>query len=369
MAIIEQKNKKDYSSQHDVLVSPLSQSDEISLLDVWQILNGQRKLIFFIVIFFTLLAVSIAMLLPRLYRSEIVVLPPFAKDVEQLTVPDFYVITVENLYGKFIQNLQSITLQKQFFETNNLYAALRSKNSQGKDEYEVFYKQFHNLLNVKKVSAANNKNDTFTVTLDGRDRKQIIEWLNNFVLLVDGYTVQQVVDSVIAKATVQVTAVEEKIDNLRQVARQRRLDQIAALEEAAAVARKIQLKKPVGVVYSYRQEIKDTKGEVLNIKETPSYFRGTNALEAEVEALKKRKNDDPFISSLRDLQEEISFYQGISLTGRGLHAARIDQQAVALKKPVKPNRKLIVVLGVMIGAVVAFLVAFIKNGSFVSLKN
>jgi len=369
MAIIEQKNKKDNSSQCDVLTSPSGRGDEISLLDVWLILNAQRKLIFFIILFFTLVSVSIALLLPRLYRSEIVVLPPFAKDAEQLTVPDFYTITVENLYGKFIQNLQSIRLQKQFFETNNLYAALRSKNDQGKDEYDVFHKKFHNLLNVKKVSSANNKNNTFTVTLDGRNRKQIIEWLNNFVLLVDGYTVQQVVDSVMAKATVQAAAVEEKIDTLRQVARQRRLDQIAALEEAAAVARKIQLKRPVGVVYSYRQEIKGTTGEVLNIKETPSYFRGTNALEAEVEALKKRKNDDPFISSLRDLQEEISFYQGIALTGEGLHAARIDQQAVTLEKPVKPNRKLIVVLGGMIGVVVAFLVAFIKNGSLVTLKN
>lgn len=361
MAITEQKDKKDNSSQHDVLVSSLSQNDEISLLDVWRILNSQRKLIFFIVIFFTLLAASIAMLLPPVYRSEIVVLPPFAKDAELLTVPNFYEITAVNLYAKFIQNLQSINLQKQFFETYNLYTVLCPDNNQGLDEQEVFYKQFHKLLNVTKVAAASN-NNTFTVTLDGRDKKQIIDWLNNFVLLVDEYTVRQVVDSVMAKAKVQETAVEEKIDNLRKIALQRRLDQVAALKEAAAVAKKLQLKKPVGVVYSYRQEIKDIKGEVLNIKETPSYLRGTDALEAEIEALKKRKNDDPFISSLRDLQEEISFYQGITLTGKGLHAARIDQQAVTLEKPVKPNRNLIVMLGGIMGIVVGFLVAFIKKG-------
>lgn len=369
MAIIEQKNKKENSFKRSVLIPPSGQGDEISLLDVWLILHGQRKLIFFIVIFVTLLSVSIALLLPRLYRSEIVVLPPFAKDAEQLTVPDFYTITVENLYGKFIQNLQSISLQKQFFETNNLYAALRSKNNQGKDEYEVFHKKFHNLLNVQKVSAANNKNNTFTVTLDGRDRKRIVNWLNDYVLLVDEYTVQQIVDSVKAKATVQATAVGEKIDNLRQIAKQRRLDRIAVLKEATAVAGKLQLKNPVGIIYSYRQEIKDTKGNVINIKETPSYLRGTHALEAEVEELKKRKNDDPFITSLRDLQEEIFFYKGIALTGENLHAARIDQKAVSLERPVKPNKKLIVVLGSMIGVVVAFLVAFIKNGSLVVSKN
>jgi len=57
------------------------------------------------------------------------------------------------------------------------------------------------------------------------------------------------VDSILIKANVQAATVEKRIDNLRQIATRRRLDRIATLEEAAAVAGKLQLSNPVGVVY------------------------------------------------------------------------------------------------------------------------
>ncbi len=362
MTTIEQKANKDFSSRDDIPVTSVTQANEMSLMDIWQILKCRRKLILSIILAFVSVALLLVVILPRRYRSEIIVLPPFAKAAEQLTIPDFYEITVENLYGKFIQNLQSIELQKRFFKANDIYAALQQGDSKKLDEQIVFYRQFHKLLNVTKVSGVGKNNNTLRVALDGRDKGQIVNWLNNYVLLVDEYTVQQVVDSVLAKANVLAATVEEKIDNLRQIAKVRRSDRIAALEEAVAVAGKLKLSDPVGVVYSYRQEVKEKNREIINIKETPTYLRGTNALEAEVEALKKRKSDDPFIASLRDLQEKVSFYRGITLTGNNLHAARIDQEAVAEERPVKPNRNLIVALGVILGVIVGFLVAFMKEG-------
>jgi len=191
MTILEQKNKKNFS-QDSTPVTPLTPANEISLMDIWQILKGRRNLILSITLAFVSAALLLAAVLPRIYRTEIIVLPPFAKDAEQLTIPNFYEITVENLYGKFVQNLQSIDLRKKFFKTNKLYAALQRGKSKKQDEPIVFNKQFHKLLNVTKVAGVSKSNNTFRVSLDGREREQIIDWLNNYVLFVDEYTVQQI---------------------------------------------------------------------------------------------------------------------------------------------------------------------------------
>ena len=114
MVTTEQKIKSD-AFQQVVYAYPPVQDDEISLLDIWRILNSQRKLIFSIIIAGAIIALVVAMLLPQVYRSEVVFLPPLASDIEQLNVPDFYEVTVDDLYGKFIRNLQSSGLREKFF--------------------------------------------------------------------------------------------------------------------------------------------------------------------------------------------------------------------------------------------------------------
>ena len=82
--------------------------------------------------------------------------------------------------------------------------------------------------------------------------------------------------------------------------------------------------------------------------------------------LKNRKSDDPFISGLRDLQEQLSLLRSIKIEEEGLHAVRIDQAAYPPKYRIKPNRKLIVSLGTVVGLFLGiFLVFFV---SFVQKK-
>jgi LPS O-antigen subunit length determinant protein (WzzB/FepE family) len=121
---------------------------------------------------------------------------------------------------------------------------------------------------------------------------------------------------------------------------------------------------------------------------TPLFFIGSDALDAELENLKLRTNDDafipglrdlqeqihmlssikvddPFIIGLRDLQEQLALLRSIKIEKEKLSSVNIDQAAYPSKSPFKPDRKLIIwlgtIVGLFLGIFLVFFVSFIQK--------
>lgn len=341
---------------------PGSGQDEISLLDIWQALKRQWRLIVAITFSVTLVALIVALMMPKIYRAEIVLLPPLESDVEVLNIPKLYEITAEDLYQKMIRNLHSNELRYRFFKEHKLFATLKGEKGTESDSYKVFQNKFNNLLVVKVFSGKNKKSDLgiATVSLDGVHYKQITSWVNKYVAFVDAITTQFVFSAIDSKIMVQETSIRRRIDSLRVVAKKQRFDFVAHLNEAIFVADKLGFNEQNSNLYVNNLSEKGNLEIVLNATEVPLYTRGSKALRANVKALKSRGNDDPFIDGLRELEGELVLLEKISLKNKNVHAARIDQRAVPDDVPVKPKRKLIVVLGFMIGAMLAVVMVMIR---------
>ena len=84
-----------------------------------------------------------------------------------------------------------------------------------------------------------------------------------------------------------------------------------------------------------------------------------------MEFLKNRKSDDPFISGLRDLQEQLALLRSFKFDESGMHAVTVDQAAYPPKTRIKPNRSLVVslgtVVGMFLGIFLVFLVSFVQK--------
>ena len=98
---------------------------------------------------------------------------------------------------------------------------------------------------------------------------------------------------------------------------------------------------------------------------TPLYYLGLKALSAEINILLDRKSDDPFINGLRDLQEKLALLSSIKIEAEGQYAVTVDQAAYSPKYRIKPNRRLIVslgtVVGLFLGIFLVFFVSFIQK--------
>ena len=92
------------------------------------------------------------------------------------------------------------------------------------------------------------------------------------------------------------------------------------------------------------------------------FSQGSNALKAQITALKNRKTDDPYIGGIRGLQEQLVMLNNQLLTvNDDFKVVRIDQQAYRPDSPIKPKKRLIVALGGMLGLILGIFAAFFFN--------
>lgn len=89
---------------------------------------------------------------------------------------------------------------------------------------------------------------------------------------------------------------------------------------------------------------------------------GTKVLKAEINALKSRTNDDPFIPDLHPLLERLFFLDNVHIDAGKVQPVRIDEAAVS-GTHIKPKRTLIVLSSLMAGIILGVLGAFMVEAA------
>lgn len=187
---------------------------------------------------------------------------------------------------------------------------------------------------------------------------------------------------------------QDELKALRVQLKVRREDRIAQLDEAISIARSLGLKKP-STPSSMASEGESGSNIIrteVNNQQIPLYFMGTDALEAErkalrqrtsddfvdprvaqirkellllntnrqVEVLNKRENEEVFLSDIAPLRAERVRLSSISTDMRGLSLVNIDRLAVEPPDPVKPQKALIISLGLIVGCLLGVVFALLR---------
>ena len=302
-----------------------------------------------------------AMSLPPIYKAESLLLPPKSKDFQSLNVQGLQrlsvdmklqVVETESVFTVFKNNLSSRTLQKKFineFKLMEILAPERTSETRDEDIYEDF-------AEIIKV----NNGDGLSISIELHDPNVAAQWVNDYVQFIDSETIKRIVENKRNAITNQIRDIEYQIASKRQMAKQRREDQIASFKEALTIARKLGVEERVDTTNV-------VQNNQLNIStsSTPLYYRGTRALRTEIEILTNRKSDDPFITGLRDLQENLALLRSININTERLHSVSIDQAAYPPKNRIKPNRRMIVTIstaaGLFLGIFLALFASFIMK--------
>jgi chain length determinant protein (polysaccharide antigen chain regulator) len=173
---------------------------------------------------------------------------------------------------------------------------------------------------------------------------------------VDYETIDILVVNIRNSINSEIRKIEYIIDTKRQMAKERRENTIQQFVEAANIAAKLGVKDRVDVINVVQNNQFDS-----STSSTPLYYRGFRALNAEISILKNRKSDDPFISGLLDLKEKLALLNSNKIDAIGMHAVTVDRAAYPQKSHIKPNRRLIVSLGTVVGLFLGiFLVFFVS---------
>ena len=187
-----------------------------------------------------------------------------------------------------------------------------------------------------------------------------------------------------------------KIEALRNSNEMARQDRIALLQENLVIAQRLGIEDPVD--FEDLKPASISQGEELSVDvnggKKPLYFMGVRLLEAEIDALSSRKDNDFTSSELRSLQQQrllletdpdieklkarenyAAFAPGAdaimlkisalnAFLGRDLTQVsfiRIDLPPVIPSRPHSPNKRLIVAAATLAGGMLAVLMALILN--------
>ncbi|NMZ38107.1 Wzz/FepE/Etk N-terminal domain-containing protein [Pseudomonas proteolytica] len=189
---------------------------------------------------------------------------------------------------------------------------------------------------------------------------------------------------------------QDELRALRAQLKTQRGDRMAQLNEAIGIARSLGIQKPTtpsSLGESMRSGASSVMRTEINNQQIPLYFMGVEALKAELTALQQRKtddftegriaqiakelqmmatnreievlnrreNEDIFLAGVQPLRAEMTRLNNLNIDMSRLKLVTIDQQALEPLSPAKPNRPLVVLIGLFLGAIIAVFVALARH--------
>jgi chain length determinant protein (polysaccharide antigen chain regulator) len=92
------------------------------------------------------------------------------------------------------------------------------------------------------------------------------------------------------------------------------------------------------------------------------YARGSKSLQAELEVLRQRNDDTPFIDGLRQTQAQLNLLKELDPAATNFKIFHIDGEVNVPLKPRSPNKSLYLAIGLFLGLAIGFLIAMIRSG-------
>ena len=361
--------ERQQTTQTSTYPSPYPQyfeDDTIDLYELWNILWKWKWLVISVTVVAALGSIVYALQLQRIYKAEALLLPPKAKNFQSLNVigiiqsttgvnnSNLTTILADNVFNKFKQNINSRKLHKKFIQEKSLMELLAPDKTAETNDEDI-HAEFAKLIKLE------GKSGFTSLSIELHDAEIAAQWVNDLIEFVDKETIDMLVEDLQISVSNKIRDIEYKITSKRQMAKQRREDQIIRYEEAAKIANNLGIKRRVDAT----NIIQNTQMNVdIATATTPLYYLGFEALSTEISVLRNRKSDDPFISGLRDLQERLTLLRSIKFEKEKMRAVHIDQAAYPPNSPIKPNRRNIVSLATLVGLfsgiLLAFFIEFVK---------
>lgn len=407
---------------------PHSHADEIDLFELLQALWAQRFLILLLTVVVTAGAAAYAFLATPEYEVQSILRPAQLRDLDELSVSGLYELTPEEALKRVGATLDSYETRFAFFQANpDLFKSLHKPDRSLEQAFDVFARESFQVLRPDPKGSDSLPFVGFQLHYPaGMDGVAIVNGMIQFAVQLERQRIAEDLDVMIsnrlhaierqieaARAGYEASKaakiaelseadalkraqLQDELEALRQELRARRNNRIAQLDEAIRIATALGIAKPTTPT-NLAQEVRSSSGNVIrtevNNQQIPLYFMGTEVLEAErdallkrrsddftepriaqiakelkllehnreIEVLKAREDEDLFLATLAKLREEAAWLRGLKFDLTELGLVRVDQPAVEPLSPVKPKKALVLVLGAVLGSMLGIFVALIRG--------
>ena len=323
---------------------------EIDLLDIVRYIKQHFRSLFigFIVCFLPF--VFYAFTANKVFRAEAFISPPKLQDYSELNVyalsgytPKFHTHTAESVFGKFVSNLRSREVQWDFFLSSNVYRHYQNLGD-WQSARQAYLNGFRRGIKVASLDGDVNDSAAMKVSFDVSRSALAETLLNDFILYVKNRTINELLSDIDIELKYRTKGLRNDIAGKKKTSERRRTDLLIVLQEALEIATRLGVETSVPTQLSSSGE---GGGISVNTTQVPLYMRGTLALEAEINALRERKSDEPYAGELRQLQEVLLNLESISIDRASISPVSIVGPPEVFGR-VKPKLASILTIGVIV---------------------
>jgi LPS O-antigen subunit length determinant protein (WzzB/FepE family) len=347
-------------------ITDTEQHDEIDLYELVVSIVKQWKLILLISFLGTVIGLFYALSLSKQYENYTLLRAPLNSDLQILEL-NGYGVNLKSQFLGFHDNIKSPEVFKQYLTKLNLITQFYPELTLQKD-IDLALLGLSSNLSVNFVNNDNEKTKSdellriIQIKLQSSKEDVAIDVLNKYIPYVEQQVFNQIQERGKYLISLRKQQIQEEINKLRDLAKQNRLNTIADLKETLSVAKVMKVKKAM-----YIMQTDKSNANIIN-KQTnlfQKYMLGSDYLNAEISRLQSRGNgitaDDSFISSLPALLSELSILNKKTFNFDGAKLYILDKLAAKNDAPVKPNKRLIAIIGLLLSGFLALFVALITS--------
>jgi len=299
-------------------------------------------------------AASYAFVATPIYESKAFVIPPTQNEIANFNYgrtrdAELTPYSIKDVYDIYTRRLQSESLRRDFFYKVYLPSLPEKKSKSSQD---VLYADFSQVLRV--VPPLKETGDRYVVIVQTSNPEQATKWAAAYIAQAGELAKKEMIRNLSIESEVRARNLEQQIVTTREASRVAREDSIVRLAEALRIAESIGLEKPPAITVSQSVIAGGESGQL-------TYMRGSIALKAEIKNIQARTSDDPFTDHLRELQGKYNFFKGLKTDATAVSTYRQDGDLELPDTPIKPNKALIIVLGIIFGFILGLAVVLLRG--------
>ncbi len=336
------------------------QDDEIDLFQLFSNLWAQKLLIIVVTVLITAVGGFYAFSSTPIYESNLYLLPPTEKDTAELKKLAQYISTSTStststnystsfVYDKFIATLNSNHAKRSFFQRPEIKEYYMNSSSSELKAWEGFLKDL--AINLPKKDKS-----TIDVSFKTDSAQHSAQWLNNYIEHVTSLTKNQLASGITEEINSRKEQIALQISSRIELYSSNLKKEIAKLTEALAIAKSLGLTSPLNM-----DAIDNEKNDMMIDEVRRLYKLGSPALEAEITALKNRKQSELFIPGLADLLQQQAVLASLIVNKANIQPVQIDLAAQVTEEPIKPRKVLILAVSLILGAMLGIFSALIRS--------
>lgn len=334
------------------------------LIKIWNFIVTERVTIILITVLSIFLSFIYIFFSTSIYKSEVFFLPEDEGEIQKLNDLDLLLdrgdtYDPETVFLMVQQRLASRKEMWNFFTENALYNLYGSFNDLPPQAIDI--EKLRNTFNQFYEDYSHNspknfeKNKSFSVSLSLKiDKEYLKSILLKYIDYVNSDVKKRLIEDITAEQMSRINMLQDKIDSMRNKAKKRKQDRVVVLTEAINIARELRLEKFPGA--GEKASIEGVSNQGL-----PLYYLGYRLLEAEKKALLSRVSDDPFISGIRDVEEQLNRLKKFKITEEEFSIVKIDKESNIIQR-IWPKDTLIVVIAALMGFILSVIYIIIRNG-------